>query len=92
MFKRNESHKQSGSFSTTLTLNAEKQARLSNSSGGFFYRHIFCNIEEEDFAVLYSGKYSAPNAPINCMLAALIWQHKHWRVPKDIAQLITNFK
>jgi hypothetical protein len=42
-----------------------------------FHDLIFCNIKEEDFACLYSETDSRPNVPVNCMVSALILQHRY---------------
>jgi len=93
MFKKNETHRQGQLFGVAMHLNAEKQKRLANSMGGYFYRHIFCNIVEEDFSVLYSDKHSAPNAPINCMVSALLLQQKHgWTYAELFEQIDFNIE
>lgn len=93
MFKRNDKHKQADLFGASAFLNPDKQERLENSSGGCFYRLIFCNIAEEDFAVLYSKKSSAPNAPINCMISALLLMQKHaWTYAQLFEQIDFNLE
>jgi len=56
---------------------------LQESEKQKFYELIFCNIKEEDFACLYSGNQtlrekinSSPNAPVKCLVSALILQHR----------------
>jgi len=41
-----------------------------------FYELIFCNIKEEDFSCLYSEIDSRPNVPVNCMVSAILLQHR----------------
>jgi len=41
-----------------------------------FYELIFCNIKEEDFACLYSEIDSRPNVPVNCLVSAILLQHR----------------
>ncbi|QQS28613.1 MAG: transposase [Sphingobacteriales bacterium] len=93
MFKKNLTHNQSQLFGLSFYLNKDKQKRLENSSGGHFYRLVFCNIQEEDFSVLYSTKHSAPNAPINCMIAALLLMQKHsWTYAQLFEQIDFNLE
>jgi len=53
------------------------EKELQESEEMKFYDLIFCNIKEEDFACLYSETDSRPNAPVNCLVSALILQHRH---------------
>ncbi|MBU2445349.1 MAG: transposase [Bacteroidetes bacterium] len=50
---------------------------IAKRQAGKFYELIFCNIKEEDFASLYSEIDSRPNVPINCMVSAILLQHRH---------------
>ena len=76
MFKPNTEHSQTNifGFSNFITANMLKELRESEEQK--FYELIFCNIKEEDFACLYSDVDSRPNAPINCMVSALLLQNK----------------
>lgn len=40
-----------------------------------FYELIFQNINETDFAILYSQKKSRPNVPVNQLVGSLILKH-----------------
>lgn len=52
---------------------SEKQRKaLEKSKEKWFYRLIFCNINELDFKHLYSDKKSRPNVPVNILVSALI--------------------
>lgn len=44
---------------------------LHNSWAEFFFEHIFRNIDESRFFVLYSKNYSRPNAPVNLLVGLL---------------------
>jgi len=52
---------------------AQKKAYL-DSRERYFYELVFKKIDEKVFAPLYSDAKSRPNAPINCLVAALILQ------------------
>jgi hypothetical protein len=56
-------------FSSIDSLPKKQQARLETSWAGTFYRELFCRINEEPFAVLYSDdEASRPNIPINVLV------------------------
>jgi len=77
MFKENKKHSQLNLFGYTNMVSKKLAKELQASEEQKFYELIFCNIKEEDFACLYSDKGSRPNAPVNCMVSALILQNKH---------------
>ena len=79
MFKKNTAHVQKDLFGFFNTLPASMQQEIKQSAEYRFYNTIFCHIPEDIFSVLYSEKKSRPNAPINCMVSALIlMQRNHW--------------
>lgn len=73
-------------------LSPEKLEQLKNSKGYKFYELIFCNIKEEYFACLYSkNKLSAPNSPVNQLVAALILCHqRNWSHQELERQILFN--
>ena len=89
MFKKNTKHTQTNLFGYTNIITPRLHKELQNSEEKKFYKLIFCNIKEEDFSCLYSEKGSRPNAPINCMLAAMLLQH---RQKMTYEQLFNNIK
>ena len=68
MFRRNTDHLQSSFFDTTEALPEKVRQRLAESWADSFYRNVFCRIDEERFAVLYSDEASRPNTPVNRLL------------------------
>jgi len=91
MFRTNAKHEQGSMFGLQSTLSPRQKKRLEDSSYNFFYKTIFCNIKEGDFSVLYSAKASRPNAPINCMVAALILKQKYnWTYEELFDQIDFN--
>lgn len=76
MFKKNTQHKQMNIFGFANCISATMSEELKASEEQKFYELIFCNIKEEDFACLYSDVDSRPNAPINCLVSALLLQNK----------------
>jgi hypothetical protein len=77
MFRKNKQHQQTSFFGIQNTLPQRLQKKLIESKEHFFYETIFCNIQEEYFRDLYSDKVSRPNAPVNCLVAALILKHSY---------------
>jgi len=72
MFRRNEQHRQKSFFDGEHLLPQRLRQRLRGSWAGTFYRQVFCRIDEESFAVLYSEKASRPNVPVNVLVGAEI--------------------
>jgi len=70
-------------------LSAHMINELEESAEQKFYEYIFCNIKEEDFSCLYSDKDSRPNVPINCMVSAIVLQHRN---KLTYEQLFNNIK
>jgi hypothetical protein len=79
MFKPNKDHLQSEMFSTVAELPEKQRTMLENSWAGTFYREVFCRIDEDAFAVLYSETGSRPNVPINVLVGlAILKSGKGW--------------
>ena len=77
MFKKNRTHTQSNIFGFTNMVSSKMVKELQASEEQKFYELIFCNIKEEDFACLYSEIDSRPNVPVNCMVSAILLQHRY---------------
>ena len=91
MFRPNLKHHQTSFFGIQSSLPPRLKQKLLNSSYQFFFQTIFCNIKEENFSTLYSDKASRPNAPINCLVAALILKHKNnWSYEELFEQIEFN--
>ena len=76
MFKKNTKHRQANIFGFTNIVSPKMAKELQASEEQKFYEIIFCNIKEEDFACLYSEIDSRPNVPVNCMVSAILLQHR----------------
>jgi len=76
MFKKNTEHLQETLFGFRNDLQKKQQKELDESEESKFYEIIFCNIDEEDFACLYSDIDSRPNAPVNALVSSLILMQK----------------
>lgn len=91
MFRPNKKHRQSSFFGIQNTLPPRLKKKVLNSYQQYFYNTIFCNINEQDFSSLYSDKVSRPNAPINCLVAAIILKHKNnWSYEELFEQIEFN--
>jgi len=89
MFKKNQKHKQADIFGFSSILPSSYVEEIEESVEQSFYELIFSRIQEEDFSCLYSENFSRPNAPINCIIGAILIQHKHhW----TIKELFDNIK
>jgi len=74
LFRPNDNHKQQTLSDSTQWMNKRIREKLDKSWAPIFYEHVFCNIDEEPFAVLYSttGK---PNFPVNILLSLEYIKH-----------------
>ena len=68
MFRKNEKHRQRRMFTAVDQLPPGAKKRLERSWAYSFYTTYFSKIDEETFAVLYSGKKSRPNTPVNILV------------------------
>jgi hypothetical protein len=68
MFRKNEKHRQRRMFTAVDQLPPAVKKRLERSWAHTFYRTYFNKIDEQIFAVLYSGKKSRPNTPVNILV------------------------
>lgn len=76
MFKAHSEHTQTNLFGFSNLVSPKMRKELQDSEAMKFYELIFCNIKEDDFACLYSETDSRPNAPINCLVSALLLMAK----------------
>lgn len=68
MFSKNDEHRQQSFFSGVELLPKRLREQLLNSWAETFYQEVFCRIDEEIFAVLYSDEASRPNVPVNVLV------------------------
>jgi len=89
MFRKNEEHRQQSFFSGHYLLPDSMQHRLLTSWAETFYQELFCRIDEEIFAPLYSEEASRPNVPVNVLVGAEILKSgcvssEGWRVQRAV--------
>lgn len=73
MFTENKSHVERGLFEDillSLPENKRKKALASVEYG--FYEEVFREIDEKAFGVLFDEKTGRPNAPVNCLVGAMV--------------------
>jgi hypothetical protein len=79
MFKKNQEHLTGGLWSFENDLSKEQVKTLNESKENYFFKNVFCRINEDDFKVLYADDVGSPNAPINSMVSSLIlMNNKSW--------------
>jgi len=87
MFRPNDNHKQQSLSDSTQWMNTRILEKLNKSWAPIFYEHVFCNIDEEPFAVLY-GTTGKPNFPVNMLLS--LEYIKHMKGLSDL-ELLEDF-
>lgn len=93
MFKRNPAEKQMSLTDPYLSYPKYVRKALRKSWADGFYRNIFSKINEDRFAVLYSEKYSRPNAPVNVIIGLLILKELNgWTDEETIASLYFDYR
>lgn len=91
MFRKNEGYKQRGLFDMTERLTKKQKQMLLNSKEHIFFEHIFKNIDEEKFRVLYSTAQSRPNVAVNQLVGSLILKHNsNWTYEELFKNLSFN--
>lgn len=74
MFKENNEHLQTSLLESTYWMNPGIKKKLEKSWASVFYTHVFCNIDEKPFAVLYSDT-GRPAFPVNVSLSLEFIKH-----------------
>ncbi|MFW6263856.1 MAG: transposase [Thermotogota bacterium] len=75
MFKANNTHRRKQLFGLTNQLPEKMKKKLDQTIFPLFYEAVFCQIDEEVFAPLYSQKVSRPNCPVNIFVGLEILKH-----------------
>jgi hypothetical protein len=68
MFKRNDDHYQIDMLETANWMNKKTIEKLNKSWAVIFYEEVFCKIDENIFAELYSTENGRSNVPVNILL------------------------
>jgi len=81
MFRENNGHNQQSMLDSTQWMNPKVREKLKKSWAPIFYDHVFCQIDEKPFSVLY-GTTGNPNFPVNILLS--LEYIKHMRDCSDL--------
>ncbi len=74
MFRPNDDHNQNSWFDAAEWMKPKTREKLMKSWAPIFYEHVFCNIDEGPFSVLY-GTMGKPNFPVNILLSLEYIKH-----------------
>jgi hypothetical protein len=74
MFRENTNHRQINFFESSNFMDPSIKKRLDESWAVYFYEHVFCNIDEKPFEVLYSNM-GRPNTPVNVLMSLEYIKH-----------------
>jgi hypothetical protein len=77
MFEENRSHAQEKLTSPVKELPPRVKKKLEDGWSTPFYEHVFTQIDETKFEVLFHEGYSRPNKPVNELVALEIIKHMH---------------
>jgi hypothetical protein len=75
MFRENSNHQQMKLFSTLNDMHPRLKKKLEHSWAQVFYDHIFCKIDESQFALLYCSDNGRPNFPVNILICLEAIKH-----------------
>jgi hypothetical protein len=91
VFRPNDDHKQMSLFTSVSEMHPSVVRRLHDSWAPVFYEHVFCQIDEEPFSVLYSEDTGRPNFPINILVGLEILAAMHsYTVEQTLEQFNFN--
>lgn len=91
MFRKNTSFHQQELFGVCHQLTKKQQHLYDSSIEHYFFKNIFCKIDEKRFSVLYSSKSSRPNVPVNQLVGSLILKHLYdWTYEELFKNLTFN--
>lgn len=75
MFETNDDHGQLKMTGYKNKLSKAKKEELEKGWSTLFYKHVFTEIDEENFSKMYSDKPSRPNFPVNILIGLEILKH-----------------
>ena len=91
MFKKNTTDNQEEIFFSDSTSTVSFFSQADGTKEDFFYKLIYCNIDESLFKDLYANNFGRPNAPINAMVSALILKEtENWTINELFDELKCN--
>jgi hypothetical protein len=75
MFREYRDHIQGSLFETSNFMNSKISEKLKKTWAPLFYEHVFCQIDEKPFAILYCEDNGRPNTPVNMLLSLEFIKH-----------------
>jgi len=75
MFRENKEHIQTNLFNSLYGMDVRLSHKLQTSWAAVFYDHVFCQIDENLLAPLYSSNNGRPNFPVNILMALDLIKH-----------------
>lgn len=75
MFRKNDDHLQDDLFSHYHTMRPSVAKLLNKTWAPVFYEQVFCKINEDLFAPMYSLDNGRPNTPVNILMSLEILKH-----------------
>jgi len=91
MFKQHTSHESPSMFGLLNSLPEKVRTKAIRSKEYGFYQLVLSQIDEEIFSVLYSGKKSRPNAPVNVLVSSMIlMSYNKWSYEELFTQIQFN--
>lgn len=68
MFRENKQHLQDNLFNSLYGMDSRLAQKLQSSWAAQYYKHVFCKIDENLFAPLYSSDNGRPNFAVNIFM------------------------
>jgi len=75
MFKNNDGHLQDDLFNHYHSMRPSVAKLLDKTWAPIFYEQVFCKINEDLFAPMYSLDTGRPNTPVNILMSLEIFKH-----------------
>jgi len=93
VFRENKDHLQEDLFSSFSWMNKKTQEQLLKTWAPIYYQHVFRQIDESPFAVLYCADNGRPNFPVNILLSLEFIKHmKDYTDEEVIEQFYYNYQ
>jgi len=93
MFRKNDSHYQDELFSHYRSMRPSVAKLLNKTWAPVFYEHVFCKINEDLFAPMYSRDTGRPNVPVNILMSLEIIKNMFGYTEQELLeQFYFNFQ
>jgi len=93
MFRKNDGHLQDDLFNHYHTMRPSVAKLLNKTWAPVFYEQVFCKINEDLFAPMYSLDTGRPNTPVNILMSLEILKHMFGHNDQELLeQFYFNFQ